>query len=369
MSPLLRSLSRPAGLGALAAVTLALPALGVQAQGARHAVIGAPTVNSYRIGTGAERRTITQTTLPLVVLLPFTERLSMDVSTAFATSGVSADGATTSQISGLTDTQVRGNLAVGESVLLTFGLNLPTGQYLIPADQQEAAGQIGNDFLNYTVSSMGSGLALTGGAAYARTLGGWNLGLGTSIRRSTEFAAFEVDDAEYRFTPADELRLRAGVDRPVGDGQIDLGLAYSTFGSDVADTTSVSTGDRITASAGLSYPVRGMNLFVSAWNLFRLEGEQVGGIAPPENVFNLSTGLSVEWRSLLLQPTLETRLWSVDGVRAGNLVNLGLRARVGFGSLGVYPSVGVSTGTLFDPTNGSETSLSGFRGSLTVRWN
>jgi len=32
-------------------------------------------------------------------------------------------------------------------------------------------------------------------------------------------------------------------------------------------------------------------------------------------------------------------------------------------------SKGVSTGTLFDLTDGSESSLSGFRGSLTVRWN
>ncbi len=339
------------------------------AQGSGRAIIGAPTVTSYQITSGDATRMISQTTMPIVVLLPFSPRFGMDLSTSFATSGVSVGGVTTSRISGLTDTQLRGNLTIGENLLVTLGLNLPTGQYLIPADQQEAAGQIGNDFLNYAVSSMGSGLAVTGGLAYARPLGDWNLGVGGSVRRSTEFAAFEVEDTEYRFTPADEMRVRIGVDRPIGDGQLDLSLSYSTFGDDIADSTSVSTGDRITLASGLALPVRGVDVFVSAWNLFRLAGEQVGGPAPRENVFNLTTGVSVNWGSTLLQPNIETRLWTSEGVRAGNLVSVGVRARIGFGALAVYPSMGVSTGTLFDLTDGSESSLSGFRGSLTVRWN
>ena len=363
------SWGRTATHAILLLAALLLPADRTDAQDARNAVIGAPTVNTYRIGAGAAERTITQTTMPVVLVLPISERFGMDVSTAFATSGVSVAGITTSRISGLTDTQVRGNLSLRENLLVTFGLNLPTGQYLIEAGQQEAAGQIGNDFLNYSVSSMGNGLSVTGGLAYARPLGAWNLGLGSSVRRSTAFSAFAVEQAEYRFTPADELRLRLGVDRPLGDGQVAVGLDFSSFGDDIADTTAVSTGNRLTASASVAIPVGGVNAFVSAWNLFRLEGEQVGGIAPPENVLNLSTGVSLEWAGVLLQPTLETRLWSVDGTRAGNLFNVGLRARVGIGSLGVYPSVGISSGTLFDLTDGSETSLSGFRGSLTLRWN
>lgn len=363
-----RRLDLRRGLPALAAAGLFLGAPAA-AQDANRAVIGAPTVTTYQIGTGETQRTVSQTTMPIVVLLPISQRFNMDLSTAFATSGVQAAGVTTSRISGLTDTQLRGNLVLGENMLVTVGLNLPTGQYLIPEAQQEAAGQIGNDFLNYAVSSMGSGLAVTGGLAYARPLGAWNLGVGGSVRRSTEFAAFAVEDVEYRFTPADEMRLRLGVDRPVGDGQLDLGVSYSTFGEDIADSTSVSTGDRIIASAALALPVRGVDAFVSAWNLFRLEGEQVGGIAPRENVFNVTTGLSLTWGTTLVQPNVETRLWTSAGVRAGNLMSVGVRARVGFGALGVYPSVGLSTGTLFDLTDGSETRLSGFRGSLTVRWN
>ena len=332
------------------------------------AVIGAPSVTSYGFGAGAAKRTVSQHTVPFVVLLPISERLSMDLSTAFATSEVSVNGTAVSSISGLTDTQLRGNYTLGESLLLTAGLNLPTGQYLIPVDQQEAAGQIGNDFLNYGVSSMGNGFALTGGVAYARPIGDWNLGVGTSLRKATRFDAFEVEQAPLRFTPSDEVRLRVGVDRPVGDGQIDLGLSYSAFGVDVADTTTYSTGDRLIATAGWSFPVQGVQAYLSAWNLFRLAGEQLGGPAPGENVFNVSGGASIEVQGVLLQPMAELRLWQVDGVKAGNLMHVGIRARLGLGALAVYPSVGLSTGALFSTADGTATNLSGFRSSLTVRW-
>lgn len=366
MSPVARLL-RTATAATLLGVAIAAP---VHAQGDPHtAIIGAPTYTGYAIGSGATQRTISQTTVPLVVLLPFSERFSMDVSTAFATSTASGAGAPTSSITGLTDTQLRGNLGLGDHMLVTLGLNLPTGRYLIPEAEQEAAGQIGNDFLNYAVSSMGNGLGVTGGLAYARPLGEWNLGLGGSVRLATEFAAFAVDSAEYRFTPADELRLRVGIDRPLGDGQVELGLSYSTFGEDVADTTAVSTGDRLTLTSSMYFPVGNVDVFVSVWDLVRFSGQQVGGVAPPENVFNFNTGLSFEWGGLLVQPNLETRLWMVDGSKAGNLVNVGVRGRVGIGSLGVYPSVGFSSGTLFSTTDGSETRLTGLRGSLTVRWN
>lgn len=81
----------------------------------------------------------------------------------------------------------------------------------------------------------------------------------------------------------------------------------------------------------------------------------------------MERALAIEGREILLQPTAELRLWQVDGIKAGNLVNLGVRARLGLGAFSVYPSVGLSNGSLFSTTDGTELSLSGFRGSLTVR--
>ena len=52
------------------------------------------------------------------------------------------------------------------------------------------------------------------------------------------------------------LRLNIGLDRPVGDGQVQFGLSYSAFGEDQADTTTYSTGDRLIANGAWSFPVK-----------------------------------------------------------------------------------------------------------------
>lgn len=352
----------------LAVAVLAASPLGAQLDNS--SVLTAPTYTSLTFGSGASARSVSQLALPVVFILPFGEKISVDVSTAFASSTVKADDVTESEISGLTDTQIRANFRIGaDNVLFTVGLNLPTGQYSVPQDQQEAAGQIGNDFLYYPISSMGNGLAMTGGVAYARPMGVWNVGGGASARKSTEFAAFEVASSDFRFTPADEYRVSLNADRPVGDGALSLGLTYSMFGEDIADTTTYSTGDRIIATAGWNFPVRGSDLFLSAWNLYRLEGEILGDPAPAENVFNVAAALSIPMNNLLLQPNIETRLWQVGGARAGNLVTAGLRLRVPVGSLGLFPSVGYSVGNLYSTLDGSGTKVSGLRASVTLRYN
>jgi hypothetical protein len=354
----------------LAVAALLLPTAAT-AQSSGTTVITAPTYTSMGFGDGAGKRTVSQITLPFVVGIPVSERINIDITTAYAMSKVTVGGdSTASEINGLTDTQIRANFRLANrDIVFTVGLNLPTGQYSVPEEQQEAAGQIGNDFLNYPISSMGNGLAGTGGIAYARTAGEWNIGLGASMRKSTEFAAFEVTSTDYRFTPADEYRLRVNADRPVGDGEVSLGLTYSAFGDDIADTTTYSTGDRLILTGGWSFPVGGRDLYLSAWNLYRLSGEQVGAEAPPENVFNVNGAMSFEMGDYLLQPNVEVRLWSVDGARAGNLFNLGARLRMTAGVFTLFPQLGVSFGNIYSLADGTATKVSGLRTSLTVRYN
>lgn len=356
-------------LSVATASLLLAASLGAQGLG-QTAVIVQPTYTSLTFGSGAAKRSVDQLALPIVVVLPFSERFNVDISTAFATSTVTAGDSTASEISGLTDTQIRANVSLlGNQVLLTLGVNVPTGQYSVAEDQQEAAGQIGNDFLYYPISSMGNGFAATGGLAYARPAGDWNVGLGASLRKSAEFSAFEVASSEFRFQPADEYRLRLSADRPAGDGQVQLGLTYSMFGEDLADTTTYSTGDRLIATAGWSFPFRGTDVFLSAWNLFRMEGQQLGGDAPKENVFNASAAVSFDAGQILVQPNAELRLWQVGGARAGNLVNLGVRVRIPAGGLSLFPGLGYSMGNVYSVANGDGTKVSGLRFTLTARYN
>lgn len=341
-------------------------ALGAQGLGDATIVAG-PTFVRYTLGTGSGARTVDQLSAPLAIIIPMGERFSLDVSTSYAKSEVRTAGKVTSSITGLADTQVRGNFTLGDLAVVTLGVNVPTGKYLVPTGQQEAAGQIGNDFLVYPVSSMGSGLAATGGVAVARTLGDWNLGLGASFRHSTKFDAYEVSGKALRFTPGDEMRLRVGLDRPVGDGRVSFGVTYSTFGKDAADSTTFSTGGRALAQGAWYVPVSGADLTLSAWNLYRAEGQIVGGKSPWENVANLSASLGWDIGGIYVQPSAEGRFWNRGGVKAGTLGNFGLRLRFGSGVLSVNPSATYTLGHLASTTDGLRTDVTGFRGAVLIR--
>lgn len=327
-----------------------------------------PQYVSMKIGTGTSAKTVTQLSVPFIVVVPITSRFNIDVATAYATSEVSSEGKTSSSINGLTDTQVRANLTLGsDAVVFTVGANIPTGQYTIPEGQAEAAGQIGNDFLIFPTSSYGSGLSGTGGVAAARSLGNWNLGIAASFRKSTEFDAFNISNKTFTFTPADEVRARVGLDRMLGNGRLTLGVSYSAFGTDIADSTSYATGDRYISQAALFLPLGGTDLYISGWNLYRAKGQQLGGESAPEGVTSASVALGVHAGSLLIEPSVEGRSWTADGIKAGRLANAGVRLRFGAGPISFMPSATYHLGKLYSTLDGSAIDVTGWRASLMVR--
>lgn len=352
-------------LALLAAAALPLGAQGVS----DGSVIAAPQFVSYKIGSGAAK-TVTELAIPFAVILPFGARFTVDVSSSYANVQVKTAGSSaTSSINGLTDTQIRGNLTLLDNTgVFTLGVNLPTGQYLVPSAQQEAAGQIGSNFLLYPVSSMGNGLGATGGLAFAMPAGDWNIGFGGSVRHSTVFDAYQVGSTALRFQPGDEIRLRVGLDRPIGDGRFAMGVTYSKFGNDAANDTTFGTGDRALAQASLSFPVATGDLQVSAWNLYRAQGEFVSGSKSPwENVANVSAGVGFNAGDLYIQPSVEGRFWQRDGYRAGALANMGVRLRFNMGAFSVNPSAGYTIGKLYTQGGGPSIDVTGFKGSLLIR--
>lgn len=352
----------------LAAVALPLGAQGI----ADGSIIAGPQFVNYKFGTGAGAKTVTELGVPFAVILPFGNKFAMDFSSSYANVQVKTEGSTaTSSINGLTDTQVRGNLTLGDNVgVLTIGVNLPTGQYTVPGPQQDAAGQIGNDFLVYPVSSMGNGLSTTGGLGFAWAVGSWNLGVGGSFRHSSAFDAYQVASTVLRFQPGDEVRLRVGLDRPVGDGRISIGVTYSKFGNDAANDTTFGTGDRALGQASLYLPTGSGDFQISAWNLYRAQGQlNSGSKSPWENVSNVNVALGFNSGGLYIQPSLEGRFWQVDSYHAGTLANIGIRLRFNMGALSVNPSAGYALGKLYQSGTSVTTDITGFKGMLLIRLN
>src|SRR6266567_3395408 len=198
-------------------LALALTATSLEAQsifdvGARVA----PQFIQYRLGTPSSA-TISEFALPIFVLVPATPALSFDLGSAYTSARVEEAAGktkTTSAISGLTDTQIRVHYTIGtDFVVLTGGVNLPTGRSTVRSGEVLAAGLIGSDFLAFPISNMGTGFGGTGGIAVARPLGDWNLGLGASLRHSAQYDPLEQSGSQaVHYQPGNEYRLRMGGD-------------------------------------------------------------------------------------------------------------------------------------------------------------
>lgn len=320
---------------------------------------------SYTFATRDQEISLTQIAAPIAVVYQATSRLRFDLATAYVrVDGRQRAGSTRrdSDIAGPTDSQLRASLVFGQdAVIVTVGANLPTGQATATEEQFLAAGLIGNDFLLFPISSMGSGLAGTGGVALARSFGAWNAGAGASMRRASGYEPYEFNGVRARYQPGDEYRARIGVDRVLGDGRLALGATWSTFGSDVSGSTSFATGDRLVTQAGWTGMLRGGEYHIVGWNLHRSRGERVDGSdAPAENIANVMAGAGYALRGLVIEPNAEYRTLHGRG-RSGSMATAGLRARWARGLLQLAPAGSYSAGKL------DALDVRGWRATITVR--
>jgi hypothetical protein len=344
----------------------------------------APQYVLYQVHEPADE-TIAELAIPIFVTVPAGSRLSFDIGTAYAHARVTS-GAVHSEISGLTDTQIRGIYTLrGDHVVLTAGVSLPSGESSVNLDQLLAAGRIGNDFLAFPVSTMGTGLALTGGIAVAQPIGDWSVGAGLSVRRSRAYDPFDVPGESLRYRPGNEVRVRLGVDRPVADGRLALGVTYAAFGRDDAGGSAYNTGDRVIAQGVLTGLAGGHDWTVSAYNVFRAPGEYASGErAGRENVADVFMSVGLHTAGTIVEPSLEVRHWrqqvsvvpgqgsaGTERGQSSRLATFALRTRAYVRGIAIFPSAGY---TMFgrlaaEDADGRPVSadLTGFQVGLVVR--
>lgn len=344
----------------------------------------APQYVRYQVHAPADE-TIAELAIPVFVTLPAGPHLSFDVGTAYARARVTS-GATRSEISGLTDTQIRGSYTLGgDFVVLTAGLSLPTGGSSVTLEQLDAAGRIGNDFLAFPVSNMGTGLAGTGGVAVAHPLGDWSVGGGVSVRRSKAYEPFDVPGQSFRYQPGNEIRARLGADRPVAAGRLAVGVTYAAFGREDAGGSAYNTGDRVIAQGVFTGVVGSHDYTIAAYNVFRAPGEYASGDrAGRENVANLFLSLGVHALGTLVEPSIELRHWmqhvfdtpgqgnaEIERTQSSRLATLAIRVRSEVAGLTLFPSAGYTMfgrlATEDEAGRPVRADLTGFRVGLVVR--
>jgi hypothetical protein len=335
----------------------------------------APQFFEYAID-GATQTRISELAVPLYVLVPITSSLSVDVGSAYTQARVeqtAGGSSTTSTISGFTDTQIRANYVLGNDfIVLTGGLNLPSGESTVSEQQLAAASLIGSDFLALPISSMGTGFGGTAGMAIARPIGAWNLGVGASVRRSAAYDPLDAGGGQVlHYQPGNEYRARIGIDRGVGTGRVTLGFTYSTFGDDNLAGSVYNTGDRYIAQVGFNNTVGAGRLAIDAWNLFRTNGTLAdGSFYGHENIGNIDLAYGIPAGRVTIEPTVEGRTWTQENASASVLATAGLRADIRAGAVTISPSGGYSTGHVASSGGaglGETTPMRGFHVILGIR--
>ncbi|MDE3128154.1 MAG: hypothetical protein KGL38_09105 [Gemmatimonadota bacterium] len=365
----------------VAALAASAP-LGAQSVGDAAGRLG-PQVISYDIKAPISQK-ITEYVVPVYVVVPVNASFNFDVGTAWASATVASPGLPSSEMSGLTDTQLRANYTFGTDFLvLTAGVNLPTGRSTALADQQLAATRIASDFLVFPIMGFGTGAGGTGGLAIAQPLGDWNVGLGVAVRHSVAYNPFQdTSGAKLRFQPGDEYRARIGVDRPYGTGRISLGFTYSKFGNDQADQSVYNTGDRYITQASISNSIGNANVTVAGWDLFRASGFLADQTPTGrENIAN--AGVAVAFNTsggVIVEPSVEGRVWTqaqadqtAPAIPASYMGTAGVRLNWDFGGYAITPFVGYTVGRMGTPLASQAggpsnvADMSGFQATLAIR--
>jgi len=332
----MRHPSLPAAALAAAVCSGSLAAQGSDVLYARVEALSGWELRGYSFDQGIGAKTVAQWNIPVVVVAPLGRRVSVDLTTHYASGHFESYSGSPETLSGFTDTEVRFLYTVRRDRLIgSLSFNLPTGRHTVSTSEFQVAGAVGANYLSFPIANFGTGVGVAGGVAYARQAGAWNLGVSGSLRYLSSYTPFSDDTVSY--TPGWEGRVRAGADRLLGArSRLLLGLTMSTFSTDTYSGSSAfvagwyAPGTRFVSELAFVRVIGRATLTVSAWDFYRLAGLTSTGpnSESKENVFDGELRLAYPVAARLeLEPMLGFRQWSPADYRGGRLKSGGLVAR------------------------------------------
>ena len=208
-----------------------------------------------------------QFSVPFSVAAPLGRNWTIDLSGAYATGEVTLNGADSVlsvdsySLSGLSDLKLRavGHL-VRDNVLLTLGVNLPTGETSLDDEELSALRVLVAPALRFQTFGLGLGFGATTGVVVARQLLGWAWALGLSYEfRSAYDAPRALLGRASELNSGNAIHLSLGADGQLRQHGMTFGLTADFF-----------TEDEFTPDTGGVEVVRGVQLgpiFTAEWQL------------------------------------------------------------------------------------------------------
>jgi hypothetical protein len=186
-------------------------------------------------------------------------RVTVDAYAAYAVGEVEAEdllGATThARLSGMTDLKLRAvTRLVGDRLLLTAGVNVPTGARELEQEELGALRVLGSPILRFATPAFGTGPSGTLGVVVARPVGEWSVGFGAAAEVRGSYAP--VDAAQFGFgdldlDPGEAFRISLGADRLVGQSAMSVSASATIYTSDELSGEAIGVGTPLRATVRL----------------------------------------------------------------------------------------------------------------------
>lgn len=207
-----------------------------------------------------------QFSIPIDVAIPIGDRFTIDASGAYQTGTVQLAGQDTAlhtdhyTLSGITDIKLRlVARVIGDNVLLTLGVNAPTGTTNLNAEQYKAIRILAAPALELPNATLGTGPGGVVGIVLAKHIAGWSWAIGGSyeIRGSyVPIEAYAAFAAAPNYQPGNTAHFELGADGYIGSSNMTLGLTGNVYAHDALTTTD-SGGAKYTANVHLGPSFQG----------------------------------------------------------------------------------------------------------------
>jgi len=188
-------------------------------------------------------RRAVQLNVPVTFATPLGGEWTLDVTSIYSAGTVTYDpadrrlpGGRTASLAGLSDVRIRASgRLVGDALLVTAGINAPTGQTQLDGEQLTAARVLAAPALGLGTPPVGAGASGTLGVLVARAVGQWAMAGGISYEMHdsyTPIGALIVGAPTTDYRPGSVVHASAGADGLVGRHRLSLSVAADVFGTD-----------------------------------------------------------------------------------------------------------------------------------------
>jgi hypothetical protein len=290
--------------------------------------------NAFTIGGSPGISGVSQLSVPFTLALPLGGRASLTASGGYVRTELTASDTSEpiEPVTGLTDAELRLQVALVPGRLLFIATGAaPTGQASVDARQTGVLTVLVRDVLGFSTRTLGSGGNYGAGLAAAVPAGSMAFGFAGAY---TRFGTYEpVAGTDRRLQPAGEIRLRAGLEGPVGSsGYVRAAGIFSRRGRDeINGEAVVDPSSRVASYLSYDGRVGGGGFLAYAYDLYRAGASLEGpALLPKANLFAAGLQLTLAIRrDTRLQPRVELRRTDQATDGSDTLERLGTSFRFG----------------------------------------